>query len=71
VRTLSISLFEKKYIYQVLTEREYKNQIDSSYIQLKLFESQPDTTDSTYFAIKNTSSISPSIKSNTKVLEIT
>ena len=39
LQILSITLFEKKPIYQVLTERDYKNQITSSHIQLKLFES--------------------------------
>ena len=39
LQILSISLFEKKPIYQVLTERDYKKQITSSHIQLKLFES--------------------------------
>jgi hypothetical protein len=39
LQILSISLFEKKPIYQVLTESGYKNEITSSYIQLKLFES--------------------------------
>ena len=31
--------FEKKPIYQALTERNYKNQITNSHIQLKLSES--------------------------------
>ncbi len=35
---LSISLFEKKPIYQVLTESDYKNKMTSTHIQLKLFE---------------------------------
>ena len=39
LQILSISLFEKKPIYQVLTERDYKKQITSSHIQLKLFDS--------------------------------
>jgi len=39
LQILSITLFEKKPIYQVLTERDYKNQITSSHIQLKLFDS--------------------------------
>jgi len=38
LQILSISLFEKKPIYQVLTESEYKNKITSGPIQLKLFE---------------------------------
>ena len=38
LQILSISLFEKKPIYQVLTQRDYKNQITSGHIQLKLFE---------------------------------
>ena len=37
LQILSISLFEKKPIYQVLTERDYKKQITSSHIQLKLY----------------------------------
>lgn len=39
LQILSISLFEKKPIYQVLTESDYKNKITSGHIQLKLFES--------------------------------
>ena len=39
LQILSISLFEKKMIYQVLTETDYRNKIPSSHIQLKLFES--------------------------------
>ena len=39
LQILSITLFEKKPILQVLTESDYKNQITSSHIQLKLFES--------------------------------
>lgn len=39
LQILSISLFEKKPIYQVLTDNDYKNEITSSHIQLKLFES--------------------------------
>ena len=39
LQILSISLFEKKMIYQVLTENDYRNEITSSHIQLKLFES--------------------------------
>jgi len=39
LQILSISLFEKKPIYQVLTESSYKNKITSGPIQLKLFES--------------------------------
>jgi hypothetical protein len=39
LQILSISLFEKKPIYQVLTENPYKNKITSGHIQLKLFES--------------------------------
>ena len=39
LQILSISLFEKKPIYHVLTESDYKNKITSSHIQLKLFES--------------------------------
>lgn len=38
LQILSISLFEKKPIYQVLTESSYKNKMTSSPIQLKLFE---------------------------------
>lgn len=38
LQILSISLFEKKPIYQVLTERHYKKEITSNHIQLKLFE---------------------------------
>jgi transposase len=39
LQILSISLFEKKPIYQVLTDSPYKNKITSGHIQLKLFES--------------------------------
>jgi transposase len=39
LQILSISLFEKKPIYQVLTEGDYKNEITSSHIQLKLYDS--------------------------------
>ena len=39
LQILSISLFEKKPIYQVLTESDYKNKMTSGHIQLKLFES--------------------------------
>ena len=39
LQILSISLFEKKPIYQVLTESDYKNRMTSAHIQLKLFES--------------------------------
>ena len=39
LQILSISIFEKKPIYQVLTEIDYKNKITSKHIQLKLFES--------------------------------
>lgn len=39
LQILSITLFEKKPIFQVLTESDYRNQITSSHIQLKLFES--------------------------------
>ena len=39
LQILSISLFEKKPIYQVLTESDYKTEITGSDIQLKLFES--------------------------------
>jgi IS4 transposase len=38
LQILSISLFEKKPIYQVLTESDYKNKMTSGPIQLKLFE---------------------------------
>ncbi len=38
LQILSISLFEKKPICQVLTESNYKNQITSGPIQLKLFD---------------------------------
>jgi hypothetical protein len=38
LQILSISLFEKKPIYQALTETDYKNQITSSHNQLRLFE---------------------------------
>jgi len=38
LQILSISLFEKKPIYQALTETDYKDQITSSHNQLKLFE---------------------------------
>jgi hypothetical protein len=38
LQILSISLFEKKPIYQALTESDYKNQITSGHIQLKLFD---------------------------------
>jgi len=39
LQILSITLFEKKPILQVLTETDYKNKFTSSHIQLKLFES--------------------------------
>ena len=39
LQILSITLFEKKPIYQVLTENEYKTKNTSSHIQLKLFDS--------------------------------
>jgi hypothetical protein len=39
LQILSISLFEKKFIYQVLTADDYKNNITSGHIQLNLFES--------------------------------
>ena len=39
LQILSISLFEKKPIYQVLTESSYKNKTTIGPIQLKLFES--------------------------------
>lgn len=38
LQILSISLFEKKPIYHVLTESDYKNKMTSTHIQLKLFE---------------------------------
>jgi len=38
LQILSISLFEKMPIYQALTESDYKNQITSGHIQLKLFD---------------------------------
>jgi len=38
LQILSISLFEKKPIYQVLTESNYKDKMTSGPIQLKLFE---------------------------------
>jgi hypothetical protein len=39
LQILSISLFEKKPIYQVLTDNNYTNKITSGHIQLKLFDS--------------------------------
>ena len=39
LQIFSITLFEKKPILQVLTDTDYKNKINSSHIQLKLFES--------------------------------
>ncbi len=39
LQILSISLFEKKMIYQVLTETNYRNEMGGSHNQLKLFES--------------------------------
>ena len=39
LQILSISLFEKKPIYQVLTDNDYTNKIASGHIQLKLFDS--------------------------------
>lgn len=39
LQILSISLFEKKMIYQVFTDNDYKKIITSPHIQLKLFES--------------------------------
>jgi len=38
LQILSISLFEKKPIYQVLAQSDYKNKMTSAHIQLKLFE---------------------------------
>jgi len=38
LQILSISLFEKKPIYQVLTESDYKNKMTSGPIQMKFFE---------------------------------
>jgi transposase len=38
LQILSISLFEKKPIYQALTQSDYKSQITSGHIQLKLFD---------------------------------
>ena len=39
LQIFSLTLFEKKPILQVLTETDYKHEITSSHIQLKLFES--------------------------------
>ena len=39
LQILSISLFEKKPIFQVLTENDYKTKMTNKHIQLKLFES--------------------------------
>ena len=39
LQILSVSLFEKKMIYQVVTDDDYKKKITSPHIQLKLFES--------------------------------
>jgi hypothetical protein len=39
LQILSISLFEKKLILQVLTQTDYKNKITSGHIQLNLFDS--------------------------------
>jgi hypothetical protein len=39
LQILSISLFEKKLIFQVLTETNYRNKNNGSHIQLKLYES--------------------------------
>ncbi len=39
LQILSISLFEKKPIYRVLTDNDYTNKITSGHIQLKLFDS--------------------------------
>ena len=39
LQILSITLFEKKPIYQVLTDNDYTNKITSGHIQLKLFDS--------------------------------
>ena len=39
LQILSITLFEKMPILQALTDADYKNEITSSHIQLKLFES--------------------------------
>jgi len=39
LQILSITIFEKKPIYQALTERDYKTKTTSSHIQLKLFDS--------------------------------
>ena len=39
LQIISISLFEKKPIYQVLAQGDYRNKMTSGHIQLKLFES--------------------------------
>ena len=39
LQILSITLFEKTPILQVLTDTDYKNKFTSSHIQLNLFES--------------------------------
>ena len=39
LQIISISLFEKKPIYQVLAQGDYRNKMTSAHIQLKLFES--------------------------------
>ncbi len=39
LQILSISLFEKKPIFQVLTENDYKTKMTNKHIQLKLFDS--------------------------------
>jgi len=48
LQIFSITLFEKMPILKALTEIDYKNKITSGHIQLNLFESYPDTTDSQY-----------------------
>ncbi len=45
LQILSISLFEKKPFFEVLTEIDYKTKMTSKHFQLKLFESEPDTSD--------------------------
>lgn len=45
LQIFSLTLFEKMPILQLLTSTNYKNKITSGHIQLKLFDSYPDTID--------------------------
>lgn len=45
LQVLSITLFEKTLISRALAENDYNNKFTSGYIQLNLFDSQPDTNE--------------------------